>query len=225
VIAPKDLILLIAGAVFATALASLGLPSLPPHPPEEEAEVPATSLLRQHGFVFILLAASLIQGSHSLYYGFSTLSWKAAGIDGISIGFLWSCGVVSEIILFGLAPRLPSKIGPLTLMLIGATAATLRWIAMAFDPPGLALPLLQAVHGISFGATHLGTIGYLANAAPKKLGATAQGYLYVVMSAVLAAMLGLSGFLFGAYGVHGYFGMALVAFAGGLCVVAARPRR
>jgi PPP family 3-phenylpropionic acid transporter len=80
------------------------------------------------------------------------------------------------------------------------------------------------MHGISFGATHLGTIGYLAQAAPRKLGATAQGYLSAVMSAVLAAMLGLSGFLFSAFGATGYVGMALVAVAGGVCVFIARPR-
>ena len=120
--------------------------------------------------------------------------------------------------------RLPPAIGPLTLMGIGAAAATIRWTAMAFDPPGWILPALQAMHGISFGATHLGTIGYLANAAPRRLGATAQGYLYVVMSVVLALMLGLSGFLFSAFGEMGYLAMALVAIAGGVCVFVARPR-
>jgi len=110
------------------------------------------------------------------------------------------------------------------LMGIGAGAATIRWIAMAFDPPGFILPVLQAMHGLSFGATHLGTIGYLGSAAPKNLGATAQGYLYVVMSAVLAIMLGVSGFLYGAFGEMGYLAMALAAAAGGACVLVARPR-
>jgi len=224
VMAAKDLILLIVGAVFATALSSLALPSLPPHAEEDEADVSATHLLRQHGFVAILVAASLIQGSHSLYYGFSTLSWKAAGIDGVTIGFLWACGVLAEIVLFAFSGRLPPAIGPLTLMGIGAGAATIRWIAMAFDPPGFILPVLQAMHGLSFGATHLGTIGYLGSAAPKNLGATAQGYLYVVMSAVLAIMLGVSGFLYGAFGEMGYLAMALAAAAGGACVLVARPR-
>jgi len=172
----------------------------------------------------VLLAASLIQGSHSLYYGFSTISWKAAGIDGVTIGFLWSCGVVAEIVLFAMSGRLPPAIGPLTLMGIGAAAAAIRWTAMAFDPPGYILPALQAMHVISFGATHLGTIGYLANAAPRRLGATAQGYLYVVMSVVLALMLGVSGFLYSAFGEMGYLAMALVAVAGGVCVFVARAR-
>lgn len=225
VMAAKDLILLIVGAVFATALSSLALPALAPHAPEEETDISATHLLRQHGFVAVVLAASLIQGSHSLYYGFSTISWKGAGIDGVSIGILWSFGVISEIVLFGLAPRLPSAIGPRTLMAIGAVAATVRWTAMALNPPGWMLPALQAMHGLSFGATHLGTIGYLANAAPKNLGATAQGYFYVVMSVVNAVMLGLSGFLYGAFGDTAYLVMGLVAAAGGCCVLAARPRQ
>ena len=224
VMAAKDLILLIVGAVFATALSTLALPPLPPHAEEGEAEVSATHLLRQHGFVAILVAASLIQGSHSLYYGFSTIAWKAAGIDGVTIGFLWACGVLAEIALFALSGRLPPSIGPLTLIRVGAAAAAIRWIAMAFDPPGFLLPVLQAMHGLSFGATHLGTIRYLANAAPKNLGATAQGYLYVVMSVVLAAMFGVSGFLYGAFGEMGYLAMALAAILGGLCVLAAAPR-
>ncbi len=221
-IAAQDLILLIVAAAFGLALASLPLLPLQPHAPEEEADAAATQLLRRHGFVAILLAASLIQASHSVYYGFSTLAWQAAGLDGVTIGILWSVGVVAEIVLFGFSGRLPPALGPLGLMAIGAAAAVFRWTVMAFDPPGWTLPALQALHGLSFGATHLGTIGYLANAAPKKLGATAQGYLYVVMSAVHAVMLGLSGFLYGALGDSAYLVMALVALAGGCCIMAAR---
>ena len=41
---------------------------------------------------------------------------------------------------------------------------------------------------------------------------------------VLAIMLGLSGFLYSAFGEMGYLAMALVAMLGGFCVFAARPR-
>ena len=215
-IAAQDLILLIVAAAFGLALSSLPLLPLQSHAPKEEPDAAATQLLRRPGFVAILLAASLIQASHSVYYGFSTLAWQAAGLDGVTIGLLWSVGVVAEIVLFGFSGRLPPALGPLGLMAIGAAAAVFRWTVMAFDPPGGTLPALQALHGLSFGATHLGTIGYLANAAPKKLGATAQGYFYVVMSAVHAIMLGLSGFLYGALGDTAYLVMALVAFAGGM---------
>ena len=33
---------------------------------------------------------------------------------------------------------------------------------MALDPPVLALPFLQLLHALSFGATHLGALAYVA---------------------------------------------------------------
>ena len=51
-------------------------------------------------FLLFLLAASLIQASHALYYSFGTLHWRAEGIaDGV-IGLLWSIGVIAEVALF-----------------------------------------------------------------------------------------------------------------------------
>ena len=50
---------------------------------------------------------------------------------------------------------------------------------MALDPPRALLPLLQCLHGLSFGATHLGALAFIARAAPAGLAATAQGYLAV----------------------------------------------
>ena len=110
----------------------------------------------------MVAAASLVQASHAVYYGFSTLDWRAAGLDGTTIGALWALGVVAEIALFALSGRLPAWIGPTVLLAIGGAGATLRWGAMAFDPPVWLLPALQGLHGLSFGATHLGGISFLA---------------------------------------------------------------
>ena len=32
---------------------------------------------------------------------------------------------------------------------------------MAFDPPGWTLPILQTLHGLSFGASHLGAVAFI----------------------------------------------------------------
>ena len=72
---------------------------------------------------------------------------------------LWALGVLAEIVLFALSARLPAAFTPSVLILIGGAGALVRWIAMALDPPGALLPLLQCLHGLSFGATHLGTLG------------------------------------------------------------------
>ena len=109
--------------------------------------------------------------------------------------------------------------------MVGAAGAALRWAAMAFDPPVFALPFLQLLHALSFGATHLGALGYVARNAPAGQGATAQGYLAIALGAVMAGAMGLSGVLVEAFGVRAYAAMALAAVAGGACGYVAQMAR
>jgi PPP family 3-phenylpropionic acid transporter len=92
---------------------------------------------------------------------------------------------------------------------------------MACDPPAALLPVLQCLHGLSFGATHLGAVQYLARETPEGLGATAQGYLSIALGLIMAAAMGVSGLLFGRYGSLAYLAMAAAALAGGLFAFAA----
>ena len=168
-----------------------------------------------------MAAGSLIQASHAAYYGFSTLDWTRHGFDGKTIGILWALGVTAEIVLFAFAARLPPAIGPIALMLIGAMGAIVRWIAAAFDPPLALLAPLQLLHAISFGATRLGTMQYLARAASGGR-ASAQGDVATANSVMMACASALSGVLYGISGSLAYGTMALFAAAGAACALAAR---
>jgi len=70
-------------------------------------------------------------------------------------------GVIAEIVLFAYSGRLPPFFQPTMLLIVGAIGATLRWGAMALDPPAMALPFVQLLHALSFGATHLGALGFV----------------------------------------------------------------
>jgi MFS transporter, PPP family, 3-phenylpropionic acid transporter len=223
VIAARDLIWLIAGAMALTLTAACALAPLGPSSHGSSTALPATALWRDRSFLGIAAAASLIQASHAVYYGFSTLDWQAAGHDGVTIGALWAIGVIAEIALFALSGRLP--IGPTALMLIGAAGAVVRWLAMAADPPLALLPMLQCLHALSFGATHLGALGFIARAAPPALAASAQGYLAVAQGLVMAAAMGLAGVLYARFGGLAYGVMALIAAAGGLTALVAHKMR
>lgn len=213
--APGNLVWLIAAAMLATAAAAAGLVPLRPRTPLPDVPEPSyQGFLRTPGFAMVATAAGLIQASHAVYYSFSALDWKAAGMDGTTVGALWAVGVVAEITLFALSGRLPPWLGPTALVLAGALGATLRWAAMAFDPPAALLPVLQCLHALSFGATHLGAIGFVARSAPPGRAATAQGSLAVVLGGTMALSMGLSGLLYEAFGGLAYAGMALMAAAG-----------
>jgi PPP family 3-phenylpropionic acid transporter len=127
--------------------------------------------------------------------------------------------VLAEIVLFAVSGRLP--IGPTALLMIGAGGAVVRWSAMALDPPLILLPLLQCLHALSFGATHLGALGFIARTAPAAFGASAQGYLAVAQGLVMAGAMGLSGVLYARFGDFAYGAMAIAAAAGGLSAFAA----
>jgi PPP family 3-phenylpropionic acid transporter len=228
VIAPGQLIWLIVAALVAAVVAAAALVPLDCAP--KSAGLPARRspmlLVRNPALVAVALASAMVQGSHALYYGFSTLEWRAAGYDGVTIGALWGLGVAAEIVLFALSGRLPASLQPTTLMMVGAIGGTLRWSAMAFDPPAAALPFLQLLHAASFGATHLGVMGYLSRAVPRELSATAQGFIATLSGVVTASATGLSGAAYAATGSLAYLVMAAMTLIGlASALVAARCRR
>ena len=81
------------------------------------------------------------------------------------------------------------------------------------------------LHALSFGATHLGALGFVARHAPPGQAATAQGYLAIATGLVMAGAMGISGVLYEAVGGRAYAAMALAAVAGGACAVLAHRAR
>ena len=123
--------------------------------------------------------------------------------------------MIAEILLFALQGRFPDWLTAPRLLMIGAAGAVLRWGAMAAEPPPLLLPFLQLLHALSFGATHLGAVAFLARLAPPGYSARAQGYLSMALGLGSAAAMGMAGALYGAIGAAAYAAMALMAAAGG----------
>jgi MFS transporter, PPP family, 3-phenylpropionic acid transporter len=220
VMAARDLIWIMVATLAMTTAAAFALSPLTLRDGVAAKGLPfARDLLRDPVLLAAAAAASLIQASHAIYYGFSALDWTTAGFDGGAIAALWALGVVAEIALFALSGRL--SIAPTTLLMLGGAGAVIRWGAMAFDPPPALLPPLQCLHAFSFGATHLGAVAVVARRAPAALAATAQGYFAVALGLVMAAALGVSGVLYAHWGGFAYAAMALVAAGGGLFAVLA----
>src|SRR5690242_4658065 len=223
----RHLIWLMVAAAVVIAVAALALPSAKSFAPQGgPSQQPAASLLRNRTFLAVVAAASLIQASHALFYGFSAVQWRAAGFDGTLIATLWGLGVAAEIVLFAMQSRLPPFFEPTVLLMIGAGGGALRWIGMSFNLPIVPLAGLQLLHALSFGATHLGTLTMLVRAAPPARAASAQGYLAVALGLAMAAATAASGVLYETFGGRGYAAMSLMAIAGGACgFVAHRTRR
>ena len=222
IIAPRHIIWMVVAASGATMLVSFALMPVSVAVHAVDPLLPVRrKLLRDPVFIAVVAGSSLIQGSHAMFYGFTAMQWRAGGMDGTVIAVLWALGVAAEIVLFAFSGRLPPLFTPTVLMMAGAGGAVLRWAGMAFDPPGAALPFLMLLHALSFGATHLGAIGFVARHAPPGQSATAQGYLAIAMGLVMAGAMALSGVLFETFGSFAFMAMALAAGAGGACAFVA----
>jgi PPP family 3-phenylpropionic acid transporter len=197
---------------------------LPPaaEPLHERAHAPfgILDLLRSPQFLLFLVATGCCQASHAVLYSFGTLTWRAAGIDDVTIGLLWNESVALEILLMLAGGWLLKRLGVCGLIALGLGCALVRWIGMAFTTELWALVLLQALHAGSFGACHLGAMAFLQRALPANGAALAQSVYYALGTGVAQAVIyQASGVLYAEYGQKAFLGMLLVAAVGMVAIV------
>jgi PPP family 3-phenylpropionic acid transporter len=222
VIAPQHLIWVIAAMAMVGAVAGLGLRPVDISGATPTGPAGAVGLLRQPGFLAIIVASALIQGSHAAYYAFASITWQAAGFGGLTIAGLWVLGVIAEIVVFALSPRF--TVSPVVLVIIGAASAVIRWLVTAREPSLAVLVTVQLMHGLTYGATLLGTMGLLVRNVPSRVAARAQGYLAACSGIVAGSASMLSGAIYAQHGQGVYYVMAAMGAAGGLVIALARHR-
>jgi PPP family 3-phenylpropionic acid transporter len=225
VLPPAQLIWIIVAFGFLGAIASLSLQPLAQPSRAVGAVQGGRWLLRDANFVGIIVSAALVQGSHAAYYAFSAIDWQAQGLDGLTIAGLWTIGVLAEIAVFALSSRF--TLSPAVLVVIGAVAASLRWVMTAREPHVMALAVIQISHGFSFGLTMVGTMGLLVRYVPAHMTARGQGYYAASTGIVGSAASVLAGAVYARYGQGVYYTMAAMAALGGalMWLVGARLAR
>ncbi|NGE23933.1 3-phenylpropionate MFS transporter, partial [Klebsiella pneumoniae] len=98
-------------------------------------------LLKDNAVVRFLLCVSLLQGAHAAYYGFSVIYWQKVGYSDAAIGYLWSLGVVAEVIVFTFSNKLFRRWSAANLLLLSGICGILRWSLLGMSA---ALPVLIA---------------------------------------------------------------------------------
>jgi PPP family 3-phenylpropionic acid transporter len=212
-VAPAQLIWIIVSVGMLGAVAGLLLQPLQGAPRAAGGAQDGRGLLRDRSFLCIILSAALIQGSHAAFYTFSAIDWRAQGFGGLTVAWLWTLGVLAEIVVFALSPRF--TVAPATMVMVGAVAATLRWLLTAQEPHAAGLVAVQLSHGFTFALTLVGTMGLLVRYVPAHMTARGQGYYAAATGIVGSAASVLSGPVYAHYGQGVYYLMALMAGLGG----------
>jgi PPP family 3-phenylpropionic acid transporter len=222
VISARHLIWPIVGMAGLGALMSLGLQPLGAIKTAPATHHGAGRLLRDGGFLAIILASALIQSSHQAYYIFASIAWQQEGFGGLTIASLWVLGVLAEIVVFALSPRFTPKSA--TLVIIAALCAVARWVITAQAPPIAILAVVQLMHGLTFGLTQIGTMGLMVHHVPPHIMARGQGFLAACSGFVAASVSVLTGVVYARYGQGVYYVMAALAGTAALVMWSARKR-
>jgi len=168
-------------------------------------------LLRENAVWRFMLCVTLLQGAHAAYYGFSAIWWQESGYSASTVGYLWSLGVVAEIIVFALSSRLFRRWNARDLLLLSGICALIRWGLLGAST---ALPLLivaQILHCGSFTVCHLAAMRFIAARQGAEVIRLQSLYSALAMGGGIAVMTMICGVLFAHLQGHLFWVMALVA--------------
>jgi MFS transporter, PPP family, 3-phenylpropionic acid transporter len=213
---------ILVAACVATALASLLLPKPAPEAVatatdanQGEPSVPALRLLSMPVFAAFLLAIGAIHGAHAAFYTFGALHFKALGFSGATFGWLWAVSVFVEIGVFAYSKPLIARFGATQLIIAAGVASIIRWGGMSLNPSLGVVIVLQMLHGLTYGAGHLGAIHFIARAVPTVGAGTAQALYSAIGSGFITGLATLaSGYLYPVLGGQTFLAMGALAGVG-----------
>ncbi|CAN7469240.1 MFS transporter [Rhizobium sp. LjRoot30] len=176
----------------------------------------------------VMIGSSVVQAGHAMLYAFASIYWAQLGYSGTAVGILWSAGVLAEVIAFFFARQLSRTFGAWTLIRFGATIAVCRWLLFPLDIGYLGYFVLQCLHAFTFAFCHIGIQRRIVDAVHEEQEASAQGAYYFYNGIFMAAATFASGYIYAAFGLHGYYVMSAIAAVGLGCVIVAwylQPQR
>ena len=138
---------------------------LPSERGERRARPPRGSLkaiVTHPAVVAFFVMNFLLQVSHGAYYTFFSIHLEQHGYGKLSIGLLWSLGVLAEIGLFLVMHRLSRRFTVRQIVIGSLLLTMVRWILIAEATALIpVLVIAQLMHAASYGALHAISVQYI----------------------------------------------------------------
>jgi MFS transporter, PPP family, 3-phenylpropionic acid transporter len=116
-------------------------------------------ILKKPEVISLLIGCALMVSSHGLLYNFYSIFLKEQGYSSSLIGILWSIGVIFEIFIFILMPKILSQFHLKEVLLISLFLAVIRFFLIGNYVDILwILILAQILHAATFGSFHVASV-------------------------------------------------------------------
>ncbi len=125
----------------------------------QTAPEPVWTILRRPEVAALLGACFLMSIAHGPLYAFYSIYLVDHGYSKAAVGWMWSIGVIAEILMFLLMPAWMRRHSLSTILRVcfAATAARFLMIGWGVDSAPILLAA-QLLHGLSFGAYHAAAV-------------------------------------------------------------------
>lgn len=163
-----------------------------------------------------ILAVATVNAGHAYFYLFSANLWsETLGFTKLESGLLWAWGVLAEVgVLFLFGNRVTPRWAK-GLLLAGAVGAAVRWTGTAYAGTFLTLLVLQTLHGLTYGATHLGAMQVMRAAVPEHISTAVMGvYAGVVNGVIIGIVMANLGWVYETMQGRGFLWMAVLGVIG-----------
>ena len=120
-------------------------------------------IIKTPSVVALLIGCTLMVSAHGVLYNFYSIYLKEHGYSSATIGWLWAVGVICEIFIFMLMPKILRRYSLKTILLMSLFLGVIRFILIGASPDHFYLLLIaQMFHAATFGSFHAASIEVIA---------------------------------------------------------------
>ena len=201
------------------ALSSRFLPEYRPAAARAARHDSIWPILKRPEVAALFIACFLMVASQAANFVFYSIYMVDNGHSKSAVGVLWSMGVVAEIAIFLLLPRLNKRFPPHLMFSFSFAVTAMRYLVVGWFPASFALQMLaQSLHAFTFGTWHAAAMAMLHQWFPAQFGTRGQA-LYTSFSFGVGGALGgiVAGLSWDAIGAPWMFTlMSILAVIGGV---------
>lgn len=116
-------------------------------------------IIKQPAVITLLVGCSLMVTAHGVLYNFYSIYLADHGYSKAMIGLLWAVGVIFEIVVFMLMPKLMQRFSLKNIMLVSLVLAVIRFSMIGVAVDNLVLLIIaQSLHAATFGSFHAASV-------------------------------------------------------------------
>jgi len=167
-------------------------------------------VVKQPNVIALLIGCALMVTAHGVLYNFYSIYLEKHGYSKTAIGLLWSVGVICEIGIFMLMPKIMARFSLKTILLVSLVLAVIRFSLIGAAVDSLFLIILaQTLHAATFGSFHAASVEVITQYFNGRHQAKGQA----IYNSVAYGVGGTVGGLAGGYGLQYLGGQATFALA------------